>query len=121
MSSFQTRRGNKERRSARRFQLSLPVAVRTVPSQQDETLGGTTCDISARGLYFTVSREFDLGSELDLALTLPAELTRGTELLIRARCRVVRAEKENEKGIERIGAAAIIQRYDIVRAEPSLS
>ena len=120
MSSSQSQKGNKERRSARRFQLSLPVAVRTVPSQ-DEALDGTTCDISARGLYFTVDREFNLGSELDLALALPAEFTHGTELLIRARCRVVRAEKKKEKGTERVGVAAVIQRYDIVRAEPSLS
>ena len=120
MSPAQTQKGNKERRSARRFQLSLPVAVHTVPPQHDEPLGGTTRDISARGLYFTVDRELNPGSELDLGLALPAELTHGTEFLVRARCKVVRAEKKREKGIERIGVAAIIQRYDIVRAEPSL-
>ena len=118
MPSSQTQKGNRERRSSRRFQLALPVAVRTASSRQDESLDGRTRDISARGLYFTVDREFNLGSELDLELTLPAELTQGTELLIRARCRVVRAEKEREKGADRIGVAAIIERYDIVRAEP---
>ena len=121
MSSPQTRRGNKERRSARRFHLSLPVAVRSVPSQQDEPVDGRTRDISARGLYFTIDREVNPGSVLDLALTLPAELTQGTELLVRARCKVVRAEKKREEGIERMGVAAVIQRYDIVRAEPNLS
>jgi c-di-GMP-binding flagellar brake protein YcgR len=121
MSSAQTQKGNEERRSARRFQVSLPVAVHTVPSQQEEPLVGRTRDISARGLYFTIDREFNPGSELDLALALPAELTRGTELLVRARCKVVRAERQREKGIERIGVAAIIQRYDIVRAAPLLS
>jgi|SRR5215469_11802491 len=121
MPSSQTQKENKERRSARRFQLTLPVAVRTVSSRQDESLGGRTRDISAHGLYFTVDWEFNLGSEVDLELTLPAELTQGTELLIRARCRVVRAEKKRDKGTDRIGVAAIIQRYDIVRAEPSSS
>ena|SRR5579864_5866482 len=120
MSSAQTQKGNKERRSARRFHVSLPVAVHTVPPKHHEPLDGRTRDISARGLYFTVDRELNPGSELDLALTLPAELTHGTELLVRARCKVVRAEKKREKGIERIGVAALIQSYDIVRAEPSL-
>jgi c-di-GMP-binding flagellar brake protein YcgR len=118
MSSAQTQKGNKERRSARRFQVSLPVVVHPVPSQQDEALSGRTRDISARGLYFTVDRELNPGSELDLTLTLPAELTHGTELLVRARCKVVRAENRREESIERMGVAAIIQRYDIVRAEP---
>ena len=115
MSSPRIHKGNRERRSARRFYLSLPVTVRAVPFQQEEPLVGRTRDISTRGLYFTVDREFKPGSDLDVALTLPANLTLGTEVSVRARCKVLRAEKGMEKDVERIGLAVTIQRYDIVR------
>ena len=120
MPPTRTPRGNKERRSARRFDLSLPIAVRTVPPQRADPLIGRTRDISTCSLYFTIDREFMPGSKLDLTLTLPAELTPGTEVFVRVHGKVVRAEKNRGKGIEYIGVAAVIERYDIVRVEPSI-
>jgi len=68
-------------------------------------------------LYFIVEQKLEAGSELDLTLTLPAEITHGTEVFVRAIGKVVRVERQSEDGVERMGVAAVIQRYDIIRGE----
>jgi len=110
-----------ERRTARRYELSLPVVVRSPIQREVETRNGQTRDISTRGVYFLIERDMAPGTELDFTLTLPAEITRGTEVFIRAHGRVVRVEKKTEDGSERLGVAAVIEKYDIIRAEPVAS
>lgn len=106
-----------ERRTARRYDLSLPIIIR-VPSEKALNLQqGKTRDISTRGLYFVVDQNLEAGSELDLTLTLPAEVTHGSEVLVRATGKVVRVERRMEDGNTRMGVAAVIERYDIIRGE----
>ncbi len=57
------------------------------------------------------------GSHLDLILTLPEEITSGAEVLVHALGKVLRVEPRIEDGNTRIGIAAVIERYDIVRGE----
>ena len=105
-----------ERRTARRYDLSLPVIIRN-PSEQDASPeNGKTRDISTRGVYFTLGKDLSTGAELDLTMTLPAEVTGGTEVFIRAIGKVVRVEKRPEDN-NKIGVAAVIERYEIVRNE----
>ncbi len=110
-----------ERRTARRYELSLPVVVRGPQLKQTESRNGKTRDISTRGVYFTIDQDLVPGSELDFTLTLPAEITRGTEVFIRAHGKVVRIEKKREDGTVRLGVAAVIEKYDIIRTEPAAS
>lgn len=107
-----------ERRTTRRYDLSLPVIIRVPPERRrTEPQEGKTRDISTRGLYFVVEQDLEAGSQLDITLTLPAELTRGTEVFVRALGKVVRVEQRYEDGIPRMGVAAVIERYDIMREE----
>ncbi|MGH9775391.1 MAG: PilZ domain-containing protein [Candidatus Acidiferrales bacterium] len=106
-----------ERRTARRYDLSLPVFVRLPLNREPGRQNGQTRDISTRGVYFMVAREITPGTELDFTLTLPAEITRGTEVFVRAHGRVVRVDKRGEEAQESIGVAAVIERYDIIRGE----
>jgi c-di-GMP-binding flagellar brake protein YcgR len=106
-----------ERRTARRYDLSLPVAVRIPMQRVAEIQNGKTRDISARGLYFVLDRELTAGSELDITLTLPAEVTKGGEVFVRALGKVVRVEEHREEETVRLGVAAVIERYDIIRGE----
>lgn len=108
-----------ERRTARRYELSLPVVVRAPLAKQEESRNGKTRDISTRGVYFVIDEDITAGAEVDFMLTLPAEITRGTEVFIRAHGRVVRVENKLEDGTTRLGVAAVIEKYDIIRAEPS--
>ena len=104
-----------DRRTARRYDLSLPVLIR-VPVERD-ACNGKTRDISTRGVYFVIENRLSAGAELDLTMTLPAEVTGGTEVFIRAVGKVVRVEKAPEDGDRHVGVAALIQRYEIVRNE----
>lgn len=108
-----------ERRTARRYDLSLPVIIRVPVDQDVSSRNGKTRDISTRGVYFTIDQELGPGSELDITLTLPAEVTRGSEVFIRAMGKVVRVDKKPEQGASRIGVAAVIERYEIIRTEES--
>jgi len=109
-----------ERRMARRYDLSLPVNVRLPINREPRSHSGQTRDISTRGVYFTVENDLAPGTELDFTLTLPAEITRGTEVFVRAHGRVVRVDRRSTTDDqEPIGIAAVIERYDIIRGEAS--
>ena len=110
-----------ERRTARRYDLTLPVSIRSEAESLVSRQHGKTRDISTRGLYFVVGQELKDGSELDMTLTLPAEITHGTDVLVRAHGKVVRVERRLEDGESRLGVAAVIQRYDIIRGNPPQS
>jgi|SRR5579864_2754153 len=108
-----------ERRTARRYDLSLPVIIRVPVEKELYSRNGKTRDISTRGVYFTVDQDMGAGAELDITLTLPAEVTRGSEVFIRAMGKVVRIDKQPENGSARVGVAAVIERYEIIRNETS--
>lgn len=71
--------------------------------------------MSVRGVYFTADQEFKRGSVLDVSFTLPAEITEGTEVFVRAQGPVVRVERGRGGG--RVGVAMVIEKYEIVRAK----
>lgn len=106
-----------ERRTARRYDLTLPVSIRSAAERIVARQEGRTRDISTRGLFFVIDKDMDAGSELDITLTLPAEITNGTDVFVRAQGKVVRVERRIEEGEPRMGVAAIIERYDIIRGE----
>lgn len=106
-----------ERRTTRRYDLSLPVIIRVPTVRDGDSQIGKTRDISTRGLYFVISRDLDTGSELDITMTLPAEITHGTDVFVRALGKVVRVDKRLEDGMPRLGVAAVIERYDIIRSQ----
>jgi len=106
-----------ERRTARRYDLTLPVAVRVPVQRPVATRKGTTRDVSTKGLYFLVDQNMEPGAELDITLTLPAEITHATDVLVHAKGRVVRVENRIGNDNPHLGVAAIIERYDIIRSD----
>jgi len=106
-----------ERRLARRYDLTLPVSIRFSAEKLVMRQEGKTRDISTKGLYFVIERDLEAGSALDLTLTLPGEITHGSDVFVRAQGKVVRVERRLEDGEQRMGVAAVIERYDIVRGE----
>jgi hypothetical protein len=97
--------------------LSLPVIIRVPAERVADSQKGKTRDISTRGVYFVLDQDVEAGSELDITLTLPAEVTHGSEVFVRALGKVVRVERRMEDGSARMGVAAVIERYDIIRGE----
>jgi c-di-GMP-binding flagellar brake protein YcgR len=106
-----------ERRTTRRYDLTLPISIRAAAERVIDRQFGRTRDISTRGLFFVIDQDMEAGSELDITLTLPAEITNGTDVFVRAQGKVVRVERRIEEGEPRMGVAAIIERYDIIRGE----
>ena len=106
-----------ERRTTRRYDLTLPISIRLAAESLVERQEGKTRDISTRGLYFVIDQSMEAGSKLDITLTLPSEITRGTNVFVRAQGKVIRVEQRTEEGASRLGIAAVIERYDIIRGE----
>jgi c-di-GMP-binding flagellar brake protein YcgR len=106
-----------ERRTTRRYDLTLPIIIRVPAERALDSQQGKTRDISTRGLYFVVDQNLESGSQLDITLTLPAEITQGSDVFVRALGKVVRVERRMEDGNSRMGIAAVIERYDIIRGE----
>ena len=109
-----------ERRTTQRYDLSLPVIIRMPVEKEIFSRNGKTRDISTRGVYFMIDRDLNPGAEIDITLTLPSEVTRGSEVFVRAMGKVVRVEKKPENGSFRVGVAAVIERYEIIRNEPAV-
>lgn len=106
-----------DRRTARRYALSLPVITR-LPGEGKTCCGsGKTRDMSTCGAYLIVDQDVDAAATLNFTVTLPGEVTGGGGALIRVVARVARVEKLAEERPRRVGVAAVIMRYDIIRNE----
>src|SRR4030081_4086724 len=103
-----------ERRVARRYDLSLPVIIRLSAERVADTQKGKTRDVSTRGVYFVLDQDHEPGSELDITLTLPAEITHGSDVFVRALGKVVRVERRMEEGSSREGVGGGVERSGLI-------
>ena len=109
----------KDRRTSRRYELSLPLNFRA--SENAAFQAGKTRDISNRGLYFTIDMDLDSGADLDLNVTLPAEVTTGdSDVVIRTTGKVIRVDRPAGNGDQKVGVAAMFDSYEIVRSKSDL-
>ena len=99
-----------ERRTSRRFNMSLPVALSMPGNAQPAPRVAETRDISFRGLYFILDENHEVGGNIEFVLTLPKEITMAGDVRIRCFGEVVRVEEHNG----RRGIAAKIDRYEFL-------
>ena len=104
----------KERRSARRYDISLPVVIRVPLEKEAPSRKGNVRNISTHGVYIVSDQDLIAGAEVDLKITLPAEIT-GTEVFIRAKGKIVRLEETSDGGSPQVGVAAVIELLEIIR------
>lgn len=98
---------NSERRSGTRVVARIPAHVRT---HQGTDLTGQTRDVSANGIFLYTNSRMEKGSDVELVLILPPELTSGEKCWVCCQATIVRVE---EDGTE-FGVAAQIRRMDIM-------
>lgn len=103
-----------ERRLVQRYELSLPVLVCVSRPKPPQFYTAHLRDISTAGVYFRADQSLPVGTELELTLSLPVEVTRGFKVLVRASGKVVRLD-EPAGDKQGFGVAAVIERYDIIR------
>lgn len=101
-----------ERRTARRFQIKLPMTVRWTSGAAIGEAHTESRDVSSRGVYFFLPKEVNSGSPVEIILTLPHEITLAGPVRVRCLGRVHRTEQE---GLGRSGIVAEIHRYEFLR------
>ena len=100
-----------ERRTSRRFNMSLPLSVR-LSNEAGAEKRGETRDVSFRGLYFLMDSQLEPGAAIEFVLTLPKEITMAGDVHIRCFGQVVRVDDHDG----RRGVAARIERYEFLPA-----
>lgn len=101
-----------ERRTARRFQIKLPMTVRWTSGMAVGEAATESRDVSSRGVYFLLPKQVNHGSPVEIILTLPHEITQAGPVRVRCLGRVHRIQEEAEGGS---GVVAEIHRYEFLR------
>lgn len=96
--------GKPEERSLPRLPVRVQVSVR---SAQGEASTGLTRDLSRNGVFFYTDLKIHEGSDLEIVLMLPPELTQGEKSWVCCRASVVRVEEAAGSG--QLGVAANIR------------
>ena len=92
-----------ERRSRNRISASLPVTIK--PSAATSA-SGVTRDLSLSGVFFYTDVQIREGSEVEIVVMLPAEVSQGERQWVCCQASVVRIEASGDNG--RMGVAARI-------------
>lgn len=73
-------------------------------------------DVSSRGVYFYLPKDVKNGSNIELVMTLPHEITMAGPVKVRCMGRVQRTE---QRGEARVGVVVAIERYEFLRGDES--
>lgn len=84
-----------ERRMGQRFAFNLPVSLRDVLTGAQGL--GFTQDLSSRGAFLFTDMALREGTEIELTLRMPSEITLGESMRVRCRGQVLRIAKPAEK------------------------
>jgi hypothetical protein len=103
----------RERRSGKRLAVRLPVSIK---SGGAETTGFTR-DLNSGGIFLYTDSSIHEGSELEMVLILPPELTHGEKQWVCCRASVVRVEDNPDGGA--FGVAASIRSLEVLPEIPS--
>ena len=103
-----------ERRVGQRFPYLLPVSLR-LPATCLEGVGFTQ-DLSSRGVFFFTDSPLTEGSEIELTLRMPSEITLGESMPVRCRGRVLRVigptRSSTSPGETKVGVAVRFDGYE---------
>jgi hypothetical protein len=97
-------KGKPEQRSLPRIPAKVQVSIR---SGQGSASPGLTRDLSRNGIFFYTDSRIHEGSDLEMVLMLPPELTQGEKSWVCCQASVVRVEEA--PGTGQIGVAASIR------------
>jgi hypothetical protein len=104
-----------ERRSGQRTPVRVPVSVKTTGGSIETT--GVTRDLSDGGVFLYTDSQISEGSQLEMVLILPPEITRSEKQWVCCQASVVRVEEGQQEGS--FGVAASIRSMDVLPEIPS--
>ncbi len=106
-----------ERRVGQRFPYLLPLSLRQ-PAASLEGVGFTQ-DLSSRGVFFFTDSPLIEGTEIEITLRMPSEITLGESMPVRCRGRILRVVRSSAKlnsdsshGEAKIGVAVRLDGYE---------
>src|SRR5437879_11222772 len=104
-----------ERRVGQRFPYSLALSLRQ-PLGSVEGVGFTQ-DLSSRGVFFFTNAPLTEGSEIELTLRMPSEITLGENMPVRCRGRILRvirpaSPSDSTEKAPKIGVAVRFECYE---------
>jgi hypothetical protein len=105
---------NADRRSRQRVVTQLPVRVRH--NSVNSELSAQTRDVSTNGVFLYTEAPMTAGSDVELVLILPPELTAGEKCWVCCHARILRVERGTGKDF---GVAAEIRKMDILPEIPT--
>jgi hypothetical protein len=88
-----------ERRVGQRFDFNLPVSLRDQTTAAEGF--GFTHDVSSRGAFFFTDIALNPGTEIEITLNMPSEITLGEAMRVRCKGRVLRVAKPVANGANR--------------------
>ena len=98
---------NGERRSGKRIATRVPTRVRTAQGGEHSA---ETRDVSSNGIFLYTKSRIEAGTEVELVLILPPELTSGEKCWVCCQATIVRVEESGKE----FGVAAQIRRMDLL-------
>jgi PilZ domain-containing protein len=99
-----------ERRAAQRFDYQLPISIKVIGIESE--VHGCTQDLSARGAFFYTEAPLTEGSEVEVTLLMPAEITLTASMPVRCRGKVLRVARQ--EGSTKIGVAVQLAGYEFL-------
>src|SRR5260221_4853863 len=104
-----------ERRVGQRFPYLLPLSLRQ-PGTSVEGVGFTQ-DLSSRGVFFFTSAPLTEGSEIELTLRMPSEITLGESMPVRCRGHILRVVRpasscDSAHAEPKLGVAVRLEGYE---------
>jgi len=97
-----------ERRSRRRVPVDVPVKLRKPDGTEQK---GLARDLSSAGIFLYSESGLEVGTKLDVVITLPAGVGLGPGGWALCQASVVRVEEATAKGV---GVAAVIDRIELL-------
>jgi hypothetical protein len=102
-----------ERRCAQRFsEYQVSVVLRTLDGQTGTAF---TLDLSSRGALLWTDFELRADQLVDMTLVMPSEITLTEEMSVRCRARVLRSQRDGDRG--KLALAVRIEHYDYLPRE----
>lgn len=116
-----------ERRVGQRFPYLLSLSLRQ-PSGLVEGVGFTQ-DVSSRGVFFFTDAALTEGSEIELTLRMPSEITLGDSMPVRCRGRILRVVRPaspagsiaSAQSETKIGVAVRLECYEYLQDSSTAS
>jgi hypothetical protein len=107
-----------ERRVGQRFSYLLPISIRQTSTGLEGA--GFTQDLSSKGVFFFTDLPLLQGTEIEVTLRMPSEITLGESMLVRCRGRILRVAPPvaGLHGAEtKIGVAMRLDGYEYLVSE----